>query len=187
MFFDLYACDLIVAQQGKQYFSTINGTPYQCAVGENGLSADKKEGDDCTPIGTFPLRGLWIRPDKIDPASLSKIQLPIHEINENDGWCDDVNHPKYNQHVILTKDFLESKASHEQLHRGDDYVYDIFIDVGYNDVPGSITPGKGSAIFIHIARPGYTGTAGCIAFSKEDLLKILSLLTVESKLIVKGS
>jgi L,D-peptidoglycan transpeptidase YkuD (ErfK/YbiS/YcfS/YnhG family) len=61
-------------------------------------------------------------------------------------------------------------VSHEKLWR-DDEVYDIVVVLGFNDNP--VVPGKGSAIFMHIARQGYSPTAGCIAFSREDLLEIL--------------
>ena len=62
---------------------------------------------------------------------------------------------------------------HEKLWRDDD-VYDLIIPIGYNDSP--IIAGKGSAIFLHIAKPDYSGTEGCIALSKPDLLEILQLL-----------
>ena len=56
----------------------------------------------------------------------------------------------------------------------EDHVYDVILVVGYNDAPP--VPGKGSAIFIHLAREGYTPTAGCPVFSKPDLLEILAQL-----------
>ncbi len=145
------------------------GKTYSCAIGKNGFSGDKKEGDGCTPIGSFPLRELWYRADKM-PAP--KTNLPLKIITQNDGWCDDVNSPYYNNHVNLPYSF-----SHEKLWR-DDYVYDLIIPLGYNDSP--IVKGKGSAIFLHIAKPDYSGTEGCVALSKLDLLEILPLLSPQT-------
>lgn len=144
------------------------GRTYTCAVGKNGFSADKKEGDGCTPLGIFPLRECWYRADKI---AAPQTNLPLKIITKNDGWCDDLNSPDYNKHIKLPYD-----SSHEKLWREDD-VYDLIIPLGYNDSP--IIRGKGSAIFLHIAKPDYCGTEGCIALAKNDLLEILPLLSPE--------
>ena len=52
----------------------------------------------------------------------------------------------------------------------DDNVYDLLAVVGYNDDP--VVPGAGSAIFVHIARPGLTPTTGCIGVAVDDLLEL---------------
>ena len=75
----------------------------------------------------------------------------------NDGWCDDSKDKDYNKFVKLTDSY---NASHEKLWR-DDHLYDVIITIGYNDEEP--VPGKGSAIFIHVARPEFTPTAGCVA------------------------
>jgi L,D-peptidoglycan transpeptidase YkuD (ErfK/YbiS/YcfS/YnhG family) len=53
-----------------------------------------------------------------------------------------------------------------------DHLYDLVLVLGYNDGPR--VRGKGSAIFVHLARPGYTPTEGCIALSLRDLLALLT-------------
>jgi L,D-peptidoglycan transpeptidase YkuD (ErfK/YbiS/YcfS/YnhG family) len=53
----------------------------------------------------------------------------------------------------------------------EDDVYDIVVPMGYNDKP--VVAGLGSAIFMHVARPDYSPTAGCIALKQEDLLEVL--------------
>ena len=150
---------------------------YRCVLGRGGvIPADKKrEGDGCTPIGAWPLRACWYRPDRLTaPTTL----LPLHTIQPDDGWCDDPAHALYNQHV--TPPF---PASHETLWR-EDHAYDLIIPLGYNDNP--ITPGKGSAIFLHVAQPDYPPTEGCVALSLEDLLALLPELSVESVLEIRG-
>lgn len=145
------------------------GKAYNCAIGKGGFSAYKKEGDGCAPLGEFKLRELWYRADKIIAPNTN---LPLKIIGINDGWCDDPKSPDYNRHVILPYDF-----SHEKLWRNDS-VYDLIIPLGYNDE--NIVAGKGSAIFMHIARENYEPTEGCIALKKEDLLKILPYLSPDT-------
>lgn len=142
---------------------SFNGKTYRCAIGRGGFSANKKEGDGATPIGTFPLRACWYRADVL-PAP--KTGLPLTIIHKDDGWCDDPKSPYYNQHVKLP-----FAASHEELWRLDG-TYDIVVPLGYND--GPVVPGKGSAIFLHVAKPGYTPTEGCVALARADLLTVLA-------------
>ena len=51
-------------------------------------------------------------------------------------------------------------ASHERLWR-DDHLYDLVVVLDYN-LAGP-RPGAGSAIFLHLAAPGFAPTAGCVA------------------------
>lgn len=139
------------------------GKTYPIAIGKNGFTEDKREGDNCTPMGEYALRECWYRADKLAPPTTA---LPLHIIQADDGWCDAPDHPAYNTHVKLPFD-----ASHEKLWREDD-VYDVVVPLGYNDAP--IVPGKGSAIFMHVARPGYVGTEGCVALALPDLLAVLA-------------
>lgn len=152
------------------------GKKYKCVIGKNGISADKKEGDEATPVGTFPIRKIFYRADKIKkPISPFKTIA----LSQNDGWCDEINDQKYNQFIKLPY-----SASHENLWREDD-LYDIIVVLGYNDNPP--VPGKGSAIFIHIARPAFTPTAGCIALAYNDLVEVLKNCDSDTNVCVEGS
>ncbi len=173
---------LYVREKESHYTATINGKTYTCAVGRNGFIAatDKKEGDGSTPTGTFPLRRLFYRDDIYKKSDLETL-LPKHALKPSDGWCDEPQHFDYNKRVdLLTFDLT---ISHEKLWRDDD-VYHMIIEVGYNDDP--VVPFKGSAIFIHIAREGYTGTAGCVAFSEGDLREIIAYLSPDSSVVIQG-
>jgi L,D-peptidoglycan transpeptidase YkuD (ErfK/YbiS/YcfS/YnhG family) len=46
-------------------------------------------------------------------------------------------------------------------------------------------PGLGSAIFLHVARPQYLGTEGCIALALEDLLTVLEEADAASRVVVR--
>lgn len=133
------------------------GRAIPCAIGRTGITTMKREGDGASPRGTFALLGLWFRPDKRRPRSL----LPLRRIHREDGWCDAPGHPRYNQPIKRP-----CPASHEEMWR-DDALYDLVIDIAWNR--GPIIKGRGSAIFIHAARQGFSGTAGCIALRAKDL------------------
>ena len=169
----------VTCNRNNEGHATVAEKEYICAVGQNGLKQDKVEGDNATPIGKFPLREIFFREDRIE-RHLLKTSLPIRSLTPYDGWCDDPNNPNYNRLVDLRN--FDLAISHEKLYR-DDHLYDIIVEVGYNDEPP--VPGKGSAIFIHVARENYRGTAGCVAFAKPDLLEIIGGLDKDSFIVVK--
>ena len=150
------------------------GKRYRCVIGKNGVTNNKEEGDGKTPVGCFEIRKVLYRKDKIKKP---ETELFIEEILENDGWCDDINDKNYNQQIKLPYN-----ASHEKLWR-DDEVYDIVVVLGYNDNP--VISGKGSAIFMHVARENYSPTAGCVVFNKEDLLEILKNCDKKTLICIK--
>lgn len=153
------AIKIIVRHPGEVQIGALD---FPCALGRGGIGDKKGEGDGITPIGTFPLRCVYYRPDRLPHPQTG---LPVFKLSETDGWCDEPDHPKYNQ--LVKTPFA---ASHENLWR-DDNVYDLIIPLGYNDNP--ILAGQGSAIFMHIAQPDFTPTEGCVAMNKADLLEIL--------------
>jgi L,D-peptidoglycan transpeptidase YkuD (ErfK/YbiS/YcfS/YnhG family) len=151
-----------------------NGGNARAAIGRGGLAHDKREGDLATPIGNFPLRLCYFRPDRVVPPQTGLTLIPL---SPYDGWCDDVAHTDYNQHVKLP-----FAGRHEQLWR-EDTVYDIIIPLGYNDAP--IVPGKGSAIFFHLAHEDYRGTEGCVAIARADMLALLPQLSAQTVMVIE--
>lgn len=140
----------------------LQGLQMNCALGPSGISATKKEGDGITPAGNFALRRVFYRADRIDPPQTA---LPVQALQPADGWCDDPSTAEYNQFVILPY-----AGSHEEFWR-EDHLYDIIIEVGYNDNPP--VAGLGSAIFMHITRKNYLPTQGCVALAMDDMLSLL--------------
>ncbi len=138
------------------------GSVFQCASGQKGYTSNPIEGDKKTPLGTFPLRCIFYRADRVQ---LPPVHLPNHVLQDSDGWCDDPKSVAYN--TWIKKPF---NARHEDLWRSDT-MYDLILPIGFNDAP--VESGKGSAIFLHIARPGLLSTDGCIALEKEVLLSML--------------
>ncbi|MAL79284.1 MAG: hypothetical protein CMN55_09255 [Sneathiella sp.] len=144
---------------------------FDCALGKSGITLQKREGDGATPAGRFPLRGLHFRADKMSPPATSLVSRPIEP---EDGWCDDPGSEAYNRPVRLP-----FAARHETLWRGDD-LYDLVVVLGHNDDPP--VKGAGSCIFMHVARPDYGPTEGCVALKKADLLALLAALEADSAL-----
>tara|TARA_B100000315_G_scaffold255950_1_gene300658 strand:- start:10901 stop:11413 length:513 start_codon:yes stop_codon:yes gene_type:complete len=147
------------------------GNSYRCALGKMGVSAHKREGDGATPVGIFPLREVFYRSDRLTPPPT---KLLVSELRQEDGWCDDPDHPNYNKKVVLPH-----TGRCEELWR-DEAIYDVIVVIGYNDDPP--IPNKGSAIFLHIAREDYEPTEGCVALKRKGLLEIISELPPDSQI-----
>jgi L,D-peptidoglycan transpeptidase YkuD (ErfK/YbiS/YcfS/YnhG family) len=143
---------------------TLQNETFRASLGWGGVRADKKEGDGATPVGVLPLRNVLYRPDR-GPAP--PCAVAVQAMTPNDGWCDDPAYPDYNRAVRLP-----IAASAEVLWR-DDALYDIIGVLGWNDSP--VQPGRGSAIFLHIARPDYAPTEGCVALAPEHLRRVLAM------------
>jgi L,D-peptidoglycan transpeptidase YkuD (ErfK/YbiS/YcfS/YnhG family) len=154
---------------------TFQTQTFRCAIGKNGFTqGERKEGSLTTPQGRFALRECWYRADRVHvpPATA----LPQRVINQDDGWCDDATHPLYNRPVRLP-----FAASHEKLWR-EDGMYDIIVPLGFNDNP--VIAGRGSAIFLHIAKPDYSPTEGCVALALEDMQTLLAALAPEAHILI---
>ncbi len=136
-----------------------------CALGAGGTipAEDKREGDGATPLGAWPLRRVLYRPDR---GPRPRTALPASPLAPDDGWCDAPDDPAYNQPVKLPY-----RASAERLWRGDP-LYDLVVVLGVNDRPPS--PGRGSAIFLHLAHPDLRPTRGCVALLRADLEALLA-------------
>jgi len=147
---------------------------FPCALGRNGVTLDKREGDGATPLGRFPCRRIYYRPDRIERPVTS---LPVIPVQESDGWCDDPMDPCYNRPVDLPY-----PGRHERLWRMD-HLYDIILVIGHNDDPAR--SGKGSAIFIHLPQTNYGPTEGCVALAHADMLRLLQILTPGSHVTIR--
>ncbi len=149
------------------------GVVIPAALGVNGIRFSKREGDGMTPAGTFELDQGFFRQDRF-PAAEARHLRPL---SPRQGWCDDPRSQQYNRPVPAG-----FKKSHERLWR-DDNVYDVVIPTSHNQRPRIL--GRGSAIFLHLARPGFAGTQGCIAISRDDMRRLLPRLAKKVRLIIK--
>lgn len=149
--------DMVLTPTGLRF----RGRLYPCSIGRGGVVLAKREGDGGTPAGIHRIMGGYFRPDRLVRSALSPWLRPI---GPRDLWSDDSADPDYNHLVRAPHGF-----SHENMRRADP-LYDLVLITDWN-WPVAV-PGRGSAIFLHSwRRPGYP-TAGCIAFARNDLLRI---------------
>ena len=149
----------------------------RCALGKAGVkpAAEKREGDLASPAGVWPIRRVLYRPDK-GPAPATA--LAVQALEPDDGWCDPPGDPDYNRPIKLPH-----AASFEAMWRGDG-LYDLVVVLGHNDEP-PVAP-MGSCIFLHVARPGYLPTEGCVAVTRTDLEELLALARPGDSVEIKG-
>jgi L,D-peptidoglycan transpeptidase YkuD (ErfK/YbiS/YcfS/YnhG family) len=135
---------------------------FACALGRTGRRARKREGDGATPVGSWQMLKVLYRADRVRRPQTG---LPVRPVRPDDGWCDEPADRNYNRLVRHPY-----PASAERLWR-DDRLYDIVVVLDHNRVPR--VRGAGSAIFMHVAGPGFAPTAGCIALRHGDLMRVL--------------
>ena len=144
------------------------------ALGRGGILANKREGDGATPRGRFGLVRLWWRPDR---GPRPRTPLPVRPIRPDDAWCEDPGDRRYNRPIKL----LLGQAG-DRLRR-DDHLYDLIIEIDHNTRPR--VAGRGSAVFIHVARPGFAPTAGCVALRPDDLRRLLSRVGPKTRILIQ--
>ena len=155
----------------KNRVLTIANYKLKCSIGKSGIRKIKKEGDLATPKGTFKLGYLYYRKDRVKGI---KTTIKKKIIKKNMGWCNDGKSKKYNKEIKFP-----FRYSAEKLYRKDN-IYDLLINIKYNSNP--VTKLKGSAIFLHLANSKYKATAGCVAISKKNFLKILPHIKINTKI-----
>jgi L,D-peptidoglycan transpeptidase YkuD (ErfK/YbiS/YcfS/YnhG family) len=144
------------------------------ALGRGGILTNKREGDGGTPRGNFRLKRLWWRQDRI---TRPRTMLPVRAIRSTDAWSEDPADRRYNRPV-----HRKPSEPGDRLMRADD-LYDLIIEIDHNDRPR--VAGRGSAVFIHIARDGFKPTAGCVALRRNDLLRLLEQVGPQTRMIVR--
>ncbi|MER8481514.1 L,D-transpeptidase [Mesorhizobium sp. M1322] len=146
-------------QAGKLVFS--------CALGRGGISAGKREGDGATPLGSMRILSGYFRNDHFSGGR--KTRLAMTPIGPDLGWCEVPEDRNYNRPVKIPYG-----ASHERMLRTD-RLYDACLVLDWNISPRR--RGRGSAIFFHLARPGFTPTQGCVAVTARTMARLLPLLS----------
>ena len=149
------------------------GVDMAASIGRSGLAALKREGDGASPRGRFRIVGGFYRPDRFGTRPRSGV--PLVPLQPDDGWCDDPADRNYNRPVRRPY-----PRSHEAMWR-DDHAYDVVLILDFNLMP-RIRNG-GSAIFFHLARADFRPTAGCLALSRADMLKLLPRLTTRTVIV----
>jgi L,D-peptidoglycan transpeptidase YkuD (ErfK/YbiS/YcfS/YnhG family) len=143
------------------------------ALGRSGVRANKREGDGGTPRGSYHPVRLWWRADRLAmPATL----LPGRRIDPADAWCEEPTDRRYNRPFRRS-----ANEPGDRLYRPDS-LYDLIVEIDHNRRPR--VAGRGSAVFIHIARPGFAPTAGCIALRLHDLRLLLTRIGTKTRISI---
>jgi L,D-peptidoglycan transpeptidase YkuD (ErfK/YbiS/YcfS/YnhG family) len=143
------------------------------ALGRGGILANKREGDGGTPRGSFRPRRLWWRGDR---HSRPQTFLPARIITGEDAWCEDPKDRHYNQGIRLRQG-----QGGDRLKRAD-HLYDFIIEIDHNTRPR--IAGRGSAVFLHLARDNFGPTAGCVSMTKAAMRQLLRRLGPKTKIII---
>jgi L,D-peptidoglycan transpeptidase YkuD (ErfK/YbiS/YcfS/YnhG family) len=152
---------------------TAGGRTIPVALGRGGILANKREGDGGTPMGRFRPRRLWWRADR---HPRPQTFLTVRAIGPEDAWCEDPNDRHYNQPVRLGSD-----RGGDRLKR-DDHLYDFIVEIDHNTTPR--VAGRGSAVFLHLARADFAPTAGCVSMTKSAMLRLLKGLGPKTRIVI---
>lgn len=151
----------------------VGGRAIPVALGRGGIRANKREGDGGTPRGVYHPRQLWFRADRHPKPST---RLPARAITATDAWDENPGSRHYNRPVRLGRG-----AGGDRLMRTD-ALYDFIVEIDHNTRPR--VAGRGSAVFLHLARPHFAPTAGCVAMTRAAMLQLLKRLSPSTQIII---
>jgi L,D-peptidoglycan transpeptidase YkuD (ErfK/YbiS/YcfS/YnhG family) len=152
---------------------TADGWTVPVALGRGGILANKREGDGGTPKGTYHPLQLWWRADR---HPRPRTYLPVRPIRPEDAWCEDPRDRRYNQPIRLVRDQPGDRLTRE------DHLYDFIVEIDHN--AGPRVAGRGSAVFLHLARPNFSPTAGCVSMTKSSMLRLLRRMGPQTKITI---
>jgi L,D-peptidoglycan transpeptidase YkuD (ErfK/YbiS/YcfS/YnhG family) len=166
----------VAARPGERTRGWLRAGPLQLpvALGRSGIAANKREGDGATPRGSFRLVRLWWRADRMPHP---RTMLPSRRIGRCDAWVEDPADRRYNRPVLRG-----AADAGDRLWRAD-HLYDLIIELDHNTRPR--VAGRGSAVFVHVARPGFGPTAGCVALDQARLRGLLSRLGPKTRIKIQ--
>lgn len=143
------------------------------ALGRSGIKANKFESDGATPRGVFhPVRVWW----RTDRGPRPRTLLPVRRIRPGDAWCEDPADRRYN------RPFRRAVGEPGDRLWREDHLYDLIVEIDHNTRPR--IAGRGSAVFIHIARPGFGPTAGCVALRPSALRQLIGRLSRKTRIVI---
>src|SRR3954453_8750384 len=152
---------------------TADGWTVPVALGRGGILANKREGDGGPPRGVFRPLQLWWRADR---HPRPRTFLPARPIRPADAWCEDPTDRHYNQPMRLAQG-----PAGDRLTRAD-HLYDFIVEIDHNSAPR--IAGRGSAVFLHLARTNFSATAGCVSMTKSAMLRLLRRMGPQTNIVI---
>jgi L,D-peptidoglycan transpeptidase YkuD (ErfK/YbiS/YcfS/YnhG family) len=137
--------------------------PWTAWIGADGFAppGDKREGDGRTPSGSSTFSFMF------GDAGNPGVHYHWRHATRADVWDDDSASPRYDEWVD-TNDHSAGRDP-EPL-----YAPPSYLDVAVINYNAGRTPGRGSAIFLHVTHHG--PTAGCVALPRSHVLALLRWL-----------
>src|SRR5262245_3361056 len=166
----------VASRAGERTRGWLRAGPLQLpvALGRSGITANKREGDGGTPRGTFRLVRLWWRADRLPHP---RTMLPSRRIAPHDAWVEDPADRRYNRPALRG-----TNDPGDRLWRTD-HLYDLIIELDHNTRPR--VAGRGSAVFVHVARPNRSPTAGCVAMGTRELRRLLAGVGAKTRIAIQ--
>lgn len=177
--------------QGKMQLFQKNGSTWKAAsgpisvlFGKNGLAwgigehppqsgIQKREKDGRAPAGLFEIGKIYTYDAQLPEGA----SFPYRTVGPGDAWIDDVNHPQYNQHVVVDPKNPPAWFDKQKMRHGD-FAYRWLVEVRHNSDPPAA--GKGSAIFFHIRRGETRPSHGCTTMAEGNLVKLIQWLRADA-------
>jgi L,D-peptidoglycan transpeptidase YkuD (ErfK/YbiS/YcfS/YnhG family) len=161
------------AGNSRQGWLTADGMTIPVALGRGGIRANKREGDGGTPRGVFHPRKLWWRADR---HTRPRTFIAAHAIRPEDAWCEDPDDRQYNRPIRLTREEAGDRLTRK------DHLYDFIVEIDHNTSPR--VAGRGSAVFLHLARENFGPTAGCVSMTQGAMRHLLRRLGRKTKIVI---
>ena len=161
------------AGNSRKGWLTAPGLVIPVALGRGGIRANKREGDGVTPRGIFHPRRLWWRRDR---HPRPRTYLATRAITPADAWCEDPNDRHYNRPIRVARNHKGDRLTRE------DHLYDFIVEIDHNTRPR--VAGRGSAVFLHLARDNFGPTAGCVSMTRSAMLQLLRRLGPRTRIVI---
>jgi L,D-peptidoglycan transpeptidase YkuD (ErfK/YbiS/YcfS/YnhG family) len=142
-----------------------HGPAVTAHLGSQGLTAHPSESKSATPIGSFTLTQAF------GSASDPGTRLAYFRTDSSDWWVSDASSRYYNTHYRCASGCPFDTGAGENL-KAAGFVYTYAVVIDYNRFP--VTPGAGSAFFLHVTDGG--ATAGCVSIPEASLVSIMTWL-----------
>ena len=146
-----------------------SGPEITAHVGSGGIGR-ASEGSTRTPAGSFTLTQAFGHDS--DPGT----RLPYTHTTPSDWWISQSKSPLYNTRQRCASDcsFTRGDPNEHLYYETPFYDYAVVIDYNTVNAPGGVTPGAGSAFFLHVTDGN--PTAGCVSIPQSRLVTILRWL-----------
>ncbi len=83
--------------------------------------------------------------------------------------------------ITISRSVWSGTSAGDRLTR-EDHLYDFIVEIDHN--AGPRIAGRGSAVFLHLARANFSPTAGCVSMTKSGMLRLLRRMGPQTKIMI---